>query len=293
MGGQTRFIKRRDKTMSYKTIVVHVDSSPHAAARIDVAAAIALAEGAHLIGAAMTGISRFAYPNDRAELAHTVIAQFADVLSRQAHEALERFDVICKDKGVHSFEQRLIADDPEGALVLLARFCDLVVVGQTDPNQPPPGVVRDLPENVMLNCGRPTLIVPNLDQPIGLGRKALLAWNGRPEAAKAISDSIPLLRHMAGATVARIVAAPEESNSPANDDEELIAYLARQGIEAEMLVQCSDRDAGEALLSLASDSHYGLIVMGGYGHARFREFLLGGVTRTMLYATPVAVLMSH
>jgi nucleotide-binding universal stress UspA family protein len=88
--------------MSYKTIVVHVDSSPHAAARIDVAAAIALAEGAHLIGAAMTGISRFAYPNNSAELAHTVIAQFADVLSRRAHEALARFDVICKDKGVHS-----------------------------------------------------------------------------------------------------------------------------------------------------------------------------------------------
>jgi nucleotide-binding universal stress UspA family protein len=279
--------------MAYKTIVVHVDSSIHAPARIGVAAAIALVEGAHLIGAAMTGISRFAYPNRRAELAQTVIADYANVLYEHAHLALDRFDAICKDKGVRSFEQRLIADDPEGGLVLLARFCDLVVVGQTDPNEPAPGTVRDLPENVMLNCGRPTLIVPNLDHSLCLERNALLAWNGSLEAARATADAIPLLRHMPGVTAARIVATADQANGPGNDDDELTAYLARHGIKADMLIQRTDRDAGEALRSLASGSHCGLIVMGGYGHARFREFLLGGVTRAMLQGMPVPVLMSH
>jgi nucleotide-binding universal stress UspA family protein len=278
--------------MSYKTIVVHADWSAHAPTRIGLAAAIAKAEDAHLIGAATTGISRFMYPNGRGELAGTVAENYVDVLYEQANHSLAQFDALCRDLAVRSFERRLLNDDPGGALVLLGRFCDLVVVSQTDPDEPAPGVVRDLPEYVMLNCARPTLVVPSAGGQTGLDGEALLAWNGSREATRAMGDAIPLLRHAARATVAHFITDPAQEN-PAADYADLTAYLARHTVKAETLVQQSELDAGRALLALAAHLGCGLIVMGGYGHARYRELLLGGVTRTMLSSMTTPVLMSH
>jgi nucleotide-binding universal stress UspA family protein len=277
--------------MSYKTILVHADLSVHAPARIRLAAALAQSENAHLIGAAMTGISRFVYPRSASDLARTVIAGYADTLCQHANRALERFEAEAAAAGACSCERRLVADDPEGGLVSLSRFCDLLVLSQTDPASAVTGAVRDLPEYVMLNAARPVLMVPYASDYTRLDGNALVAWNGSMEAARAVSNALPLLRRAARVVVAHFDTG-ERGELPVQSPD-LLAWLARQGVVAELHEQRTGNDTGDALLSLAASQQSTLIVMGGYGHTRFRELMLGGMTRTMLEKMTSPVLMSH
>jgi nucleotide-binding universal stress UspA family protein len=277
--------------MSYKTILVHADLSLHAGARIRLAAAIARAQEAHLVGAAMTGISRFVYSDSGIDLERSVVAGYVDALHEYARQALEQFEAIAREAGVRSFEPRLVGDDPEGGLVLLSRFADLVVLSQTDPGHQVPGVVRDLPEYVMLNVARPVLIVPYAGQYERFDGKALVAWDASLEASRALGNALPLLRHASSVTVAQFNAGNDAGVAAESAD--LVAWLGRHGIGAQVLQQRTAIDEGNALLSLAADRQAGLIVMGGYGHTRFRELLLGGVTKTVLECMTAPVLMSH
>lgn len=277
--------------MAYKTIIVHADLSTHAPARIRLAAALARSEGAHLIGAAMTGLSRFVYPDNPSELARTVIAGFADTLYADAASALAQFETLARSAGVASFEPRLVSDDPEGGLVQLSRFCDLLVLSQTDPLTRVAGAVRDLPEYVMLGVARPVLLVPYARDDASVAGSALVAWNGSPEATRAVGHALPLLRRAAHVVVASFDedgAAAQTAQSP-----ELLAWLSRHGVKAELHEHTTTDGAGSALLSLAQKQKASLIVMGGYGHTRFRELMLGGATRTILAHTTTPVLMSH
>lgn len=277
--------------MPYKTILVHADLSLHAPGRIRLAARLAQAEGAHLIGAAMTGISRFVYAPAAGDLARTVIAGYADTLCQQARQALAQFESVATLAGAPSCEARLVGDDPEGGLVSLSRFCDLLVLSQTDPASPVTGAVRDLPEYVMLNVPRPVLLAPYAGESTRLDGNVLIAWNGSMEAARAVGHALPLL-----CRAARVVVAQFDAGEPAElapQPRELMAWLARHGVAAELHEQRIANDPGEALLALAADQQSNLIVMGGYGHTRFRELMLGGMTRTMLAKMTRPVLMSH
>ncbi|HEU4851459.1 MAG TPA: universal stress protein [Telluria sp.] len=277
--------------MPYKTILVHADLSPHAAARIRLAAAIALAEDAHLVGAAMTGISRFVYPNNASDLARTVIAGHVEALYEHASQALAQFESVARSCGVRSFEPRLVADDPEGGLVQLSRFCDLLVLSQTDPASNVTGAVRDLPEYVILNVARPVLLVPYSREYADIHGPALIAWDGSHEASRAVSSALPLLMRASPVVVTHFE--PEEADQPDPQSLELLAWLGRFGIKATLLVRPGGIDHGNALLALATERKAGLVVMGGYGHTRFRELFLGGVTHTMLRRMTMPVLMSH
>lgn len=277
--------------MSYKTIVVHVDTSVHAAARIAVAATLARAEEAHLIGAAMTGISRFVCPNDREELARTAADGYVNVLYDDAAKALEQFETSARGMGVSSFASRLVNDDPAGGLVQLARFCDLIVMSQTDPGQPAPCAATDVPEAVMLSCGRPVLLVPYSGKWDRLDGKILVAWDGSIEASRALTYAIPLLQRAEDVAIA-LFRLPGTDN-PAPQVPDLLAWLARHKVSARPLIKGTDIHAGSALLELADGMQSDLLVMGGYGHARFREFLLGGVTATVFRSMKIPVLMAH
>lgn len=281
--------------MSYKTILVHVDPSRNAAHRIKIAAELALAENAHLIGAAMTGISRFAYQDSTIDLSRTIVASYVDTMNQHANEALVQFEAIAQRVGVSSYEKRLVNDEPEGALCLQARFCDLVVVGQTDPDDSSARVISDLPEYVVLNCARPVLIVPYADRLEHVGTNALLAWDGSMEATRAMAGAIGLLQRARNVTLALFNTGQEADThgAQAGAGAELARYLARHGIRAELAQQATELDVGDALLALAADRRSDLIVMGGYGHTRLREALLGGVSMTMLTTMTVPVLMSH
>jgi nucleotide-binding universal stress UspA family protein len=274
--------------MSYKTILVHADLSAHAPARIRFAAALANAHHAHLLGVAPTGISRFLSIDT---LEPEVLASCLDSMREQARQGLLQFEALALECGVASSEGRLVADDPEDALVLMSRFADLVVLSQTDPDNTPAGTVRDLPENVILNAARPVLLLPYAGSQWQLGGKALVAWNGSLEASHALAQALPLLRGASEVLVAQFNAPVEPGLREKEHD--LCAWLSRQGVPAQVEAHHSANDAGNALLSLATDRQVGLLVMGAYGHTRFRELVLGGFTRTVLQSMTVPVFMAH
>ncbi|MES2069271.1 MAG: universal stress protein [Pseudomonadota bacterium] len=279
--------------MSYKTILVHADLSRHAKQRIKIAADLAISENAHLIGAAMTGISRFVCKDGKLDPAYAMVSAHIEELKVRASQALSEFEAIASQMGVLSFEARLVNDEPEGGLALQARYCDLAVLGQTDPDEASPGLVSDLPEYVMLNCARPVLLIPHSGQIERLGNKVLVAWDGSIEASRAIANALPLLQRAKNVTVAVFNATAHSEVHGAQPGADIALYLARHGIKVEVVQKHIDFDIGSGLRLLAADTRSDLIVMGGYGHTRFREVLLGGVTLTMLRSMTIPVLMSH
>ena len=275
--------------MRYKTILVHVDDTPQAATTIALAARLALGADAHLLGVATTGVSRFFYRDAGADLARTVLAPYIDERLRAAEALLARFEALATRIGVRSFERRLIDDETGAALALATRYADLVVLGQPDPAQPMPPGGADLPAYTLFGGAHPVLVVPYIQADPVTGRRILLAWNGSTQAARAANAALPLLR-TAEAVVVVVVGTPAE---PAQADDALLAWLARHDVDAELVADATTLDIGGCLLSLAADRASDLLVMGGYGHARLRELLLGGATRTVLQTMTIPVLMAH
>jgi nucleotide-binding universal stress UspA family protein len=279
--------------MSYKTILVHVDQSAHAAERIRLAAAIARAENAHLIGAAMTGISRFVFDSGTINPQDTVLKHHLDFLRDYARKALQQLEQLAAEAGVTSVESRLVDDDAGGGMILQARYCDLVVLGQTNPDEAVPGLMPDFPEYVVMNCARPVLVVPFTGQFRAPCQRPLIAWDASMTATRAVTGALPLL---ARADQTNLVVFNADDQPDAHGEQpgaDLALYLARHAVKMNVINQTIALDTGNALLSLAADLNSDMIVMGGYGHSRFREIVLGGVTRTMLTSMTVPVLMAH
>jgi len=279
--------------MSYKTILVHVDASRHADARIALAVRLAAVHGAHLVGAAMTGVSRFIFHGANVDLARTVLAGQLDVLAGHANAALARFEALAGAVPGLSFERRLVDDDAAGGLALQARYADLVVLSQFDPSDPAARTDPDLQAYVMLNSAGPVLMVPTIGAAADAGSHVLVAWDESLQASRAVANAVPLLRRAATVTLA--VFTPEVTGRLAGAD--IALYLARHGVNVVVRREHNGEggaaDVGSALLSLASDVAANLLVMGGYGHTRLREVLLGGVTQTVLKSMTIPVLMSH
>jgi nucleotide-binding universal stress UspA family protein len=282
--------------MSYKTILVHVDKSRHASERLRIAAQIAINEQAHLVGAALTGVSRFIYQAGLMGDGAGFTAQLEthlDLLRAQAKESLAGFEAAARNAGVTSCESRLVDDEAGAGLTLLGRYSDLIVIGQIDRGEPSAATLPDFPEYVVMSSGRPVLVVPYAGRFDTVGHRVLVAWNGSASATRAITNAIPLLRR---ADIVEVAVFNVDATSDTHGEQpgaDIALYLARHGIKVDVIRQKTDMDVGNALLSLATDLGSDMIVMGGYGHSRFREILMGGVTRTVLQAMTVPVLMSH
>lgn len=279
--------------MGYKTILVHIDESTHVDERIRIAAQIAATEGAHLIGAAMTGISRFVYRNANLNEHDPNLAAHMELLRARARSALAAFEPKVESLGVVSYEKRLVDDDAGGGLTLQASYSDLVVVGQTDPEEASPAKMPEFAAYVVMNAGRPVLIVPYAGHFDNLAGNVLIAWDGSTQATRAVTGAIPLLKR---AKIAKIVIFNADANPATHGEQpgaDIALYLARHNVNVEVLQKKTVLDIGNALLSLVADESADMLVMGGYGHSRFREVLLGGATRTILASMTVPVLMSH
>lgn len=280
--------------MSYKTILVHVDDSSHAATRIEVAAAIAMAQNAHLIGAAVTGVSRFIEEAVAANPYSPAITPYLDTLRQRASVSLDKFEEQVHRIGVRSFERRLSDDEGSGGIGLQARYSDLVVVGQSDPAEPAHAVDVDFPEYVALTSGAPVLIIPFAREFPRVGLHAVVAWNGSREARRAVQDAIPLLQAAQTVDVAVLNPVERHDEHGAEPGADMARYLHRHGIKVELKVETVKHgELGEALLSMVAAASADLLVMGCYGHTRFREMLLGGVTRHVLASMTVPVFMAH
>lgn len=285
--------------MAYPTILVHVDDSAQLAERVQLAAQLALRGGGHLIGAAPTGVSRFLYHSMPPDKNDPTLALHLDMLREQARAALEKFSAQCDAARVASFEARVVDDEAGAGLNLHGRAADLIVLGPADPQAR--GAAAELPTHVISGSGRPVLLVPGGGQTASVGRRILLAWDGGREAARALQLALPLLKDADEVSIAVFEVAASEhvvAEALAADPR---PWLAHHGVTATLAVHAIDHqrrlnrrhEVGERLLSLADGVAADLLVMGAYGHSRFRESLLGGVTRTVLEAMTLPVLMAH
>lgn len=279
--------------MSYKTILVHVDDTRHAQARIEIAARIALAEHAHLVGTAMSGVSRFVMQSAAFSPGDPYLASMLATMRDHANKALDKFEAAARKFGVRSFEKRLIDDEAGVSICMQGRYADLLVVGQIDPAEVNPVLSPDFPEYVATNCACPVLVVPYAPATETVGTRALIAWNASPEATRAVHSAVPLLKH---AQLVQVMVfdggglASVHGDQPGRD---IALYLARHGVAVDVMAEPANSDVGNALLSRGADIGADLLVMGCYGHTRFREIMLGGVSRTIFKSMTMPVLMAH
>ena len=276
--------------MQYKTVLVHVDHARHAEARIRCAAALARRFEAHLIGTAASGISRYVYQDSGLDMAMTVLASHVEQMRQRAEATLGRFDALAAQEGVASVEHRMADDEPGAALAIGARYADLLVVSQADPDDPAVRLSTGLAPQLVLDSVRPVLVLPYIHDGAAPGKRVLVCWDGSPQASRAVHAALPLLAQAEQVTVAVFNPGEEHGEAPGAD---LALYLARHGVKAEAQACHTDGDVGQQLLSLAADLDCDLMVMGCYGHTRLRELLLGGVSATMFASMTVPVLMMH
>lgn len=277
--------------MSYKTILVHVDASPKAEQRFRCAADLARSFGAHLVGCAPTGISRF-IPHEMVVGEGAALADLCMAMRANAADSLMRFTQVISEHGVPPAEERIIDDDASG-IVLHARYADLVLVSQPDESMPTHGSAGELPGYLLRESGRPLLMVPGFAGDTGLQGTALVAWDGSVEATRAVTAALPLLRAASDARIMHIDQGQAGADPEAASCSRLVQYLQRHGISADVAYRSERDDIGEALLTAASDENAGLLVMGGYGRSPLRESLLGGVTASVLRALTLPVLLAH
>ncbi len=176
------------------------------------------------------------------------------------------------------------------SLAEMSRVYDLTVVAQPDPDRPGPEEV--IAETVLLESGRSVLVVPYVQREGYGGGRAVIAWDGSRAAARALAEGLPLLHRAAQVEVLRVVRGGDEG---ANCDE-VLRHLARHGLSATtrtLHVGNGEPSIAQTILNEVSDQGADLVVMGGYGHSRLRELVLGGVTREILSAMTVPVLMAH
>jgi nucleotide-binding universal stress UspA family protein len=181
----------------------------------------------------------------------------------------------------------------EGAdLMALAGATDLVVYGQTSPNYRMPSGYR--PEDIVVTSGRPVLVIPYAGEFTTVGRRVLVAWDDTREAARALHDALPLIGKAEAVTVLTVRSREASFERDAPGLHRVVRHLGRHGITARHEERLrGDLSIAEVLLSRAADLDIDLIIAGAYHHSRFREALVGGVSRNLLDHMTVPVLMSH
>jgi len=278
----------------YKTIVVHVDGSAQQDSRLAASARLAREHDAHLVGSAATGISWTDYLILTGSMAAPVPPADFDDLRRTASLRLRAFADHAARLGIASVETRLAEDTADGALLLQARYADLVVLSRDV--DPEPGIahrVRRLPEHVALRGVRPVLVVPPdyADQPVA--STVVAGWDGSKQALRALAAALPLLQ---SADSVRLVVVNPDRLSDLHGEQpgaDIALYLARHGIKVDVVLERTHATVGSTLMAQARAADAGLIVAGAYGHSRYREWVLGGVTRELLERTPVPLLLAH
>ena len=172
---------------------------------------------------------------------------------------------------------------------------DLIVVGQADPDNPPPAAARTLIQDILMTAGRPLLLIPYAGRFEKIGANTLVGWTATRESARAVHDALPLLLSDANVTVLRVEAAKPPSDPGILPTASIADHLARHGLAVTVArtVATGGLSPADALLDYASDISADLLVVGGYGHSRTREMIMGGVTRDLLQHMTIPVLMSH
>jgi nucleotide-binding universal stress UspA family protein len=280
--------------MALKDILVHVDNGRYCSARLNAAIGLAIAHDAHLIGLYVVTHPRIP-AIVRAEIPDDLLERQNRLSFEVAGKAQAMFDDLVQRSGVRG-EWRCVEGMPVPTLSLHGRYADLVVVGQRDPSGEEGVDDPSLPDQLILSLGRPALVVPYGGEFPVIGERVLVAWDASRLATRAVNDALPLLETAKNVIVMAVNPRIDEGERAHGEipSADICLHLARHGIKAEARhMYADDLGVGELLLSRAAEEGVDLIVCGAYGHARWRELVLGGVTRHLLEHMPVPVMMSH
>jgi hypothetical protein len=274
-----------------RTILLHQDASAESARRVHLAHRLAAAHDAQLEVLYAITPALLQYP-----MATSGDSQIAAMLALADAETRElakaAFEREVKGAGYTNIAWSDGIDDPVSNFKRHAIACDLLVLAQVEPdNRLLSQVSVDFASTVLIETGKPAVVLPGQCHAERIGSTVLIAWKPTASSARAVCAALPFLRLAASVHVATWEDAHDlDRNNPLPIER----YLQRHGITA--TVHQGGRpsgDMGELLLALAADVHADLLVMGCYGHSRVREWVLGGVTRSVLRAATLPLLMAH
>ena len=276
--------------MTYATLLVCVDDDPASDSRLELACDLSVAFDARLIGLGVGSIAPPLYdPLAGGAMVGELISLYRDMAEAEVERARRRFLEITAARGVEASWRGEIGY-PAEVCARTARAADLVLLGGRNPRAPyhAPDVA-----DVLMRAGRPVLMTPPTWLRSPVGEPALVAWKDSREARLAVAAALPLLQR-ADKVFVYAACAPDDLESVGAGVEDVAGWLERHGIDAEAVTD-ADREGptGRQILDEARARQVGLVVAGGYGHARLQEWALGGVTRDLLDDSPVCVCLSH
>jgi hypothetical protein len=281
--------------MPYRSLTVLLGDEPSSAARTELAIRMARDLDCHLVGLAPTGIIELPISAEATGSLPEYAERARAALQERADQCAARFATACREADFRAFESVVDRSESSASLLRHAQCSDLVVMSQADPRRSGHRAMRDLVEQVLLGSPRPTLVLPYQGRFEAMGTKIMVAWDDSREAARALSDAMPLLLRARRVDIETW----NETGQDADADElrgrldELHRWLMWHGVAAHLHLETPADGITAAMLARAADLDSDLIVMGAYGHARWSERILGGATHGLLASMTVPVLLSH
>ncbi|WP_256806484.1 universal stress protein [Bradyrhizobium sp. Bra64] len=277
--------------MTYATVMVSLALDQSNEARLQAAGELAERFEAAIIGVAAAQFAPPLYFADGVE-AQALIDEGEASVKRRLDGLEAQFHAATKNRGGHA-EWRSAMDFPARFVLAQARCADIIVSGGRSPAFSDAFALAS-PKDLVMQAGRPLLVVPDRANWLDL-RSVLVAWKDTPEARRAVVDALPMLRKARDVTIAGIPERDDDRSAVMAGVTDVAAWLARHGVTA--TARAPDAVGGETaaaqLEKIASDVGAGLIVAGAYGHSRFRELILGGVTEYLVTQSVRSVLLSH
>lgn len=275
-----------------KDLVVKLEHNKSHDQALSFAVSVAETFNAHLAGVAygnLIGLPDYGMVGVPGSVVADILAQS----EQAARAALVRFHTVAGRNGI-SVSDHLVLDtgfSTADTFATFARHYDLSILRQTDDDGPDNSLII---EAALFNTGRPAIIVPYI-QSEGLKLdRVLCCWDGGAPAARAVNDALPFLKRAGTVEILNVVGAHDDRPKGEIRGVEIANHLARHDVKVEIeTITVPDRSVADAILSHAADRSADLIVMGGYGHSRLREFVLGGVTRNILRSMTVPAFLSR
>jgi len=276
-----------------KDLLVHIPTERPMRPVIDGAVSLAAGFNAHLDAVSVGYVATSAaYVMEGGAAVAAVFEMERERAVERAETALTVFETEARHAGI-SYGCHPVGAIPADAIDMvgaMARLYDLNIVLQPDADQG--SFDDDLLQEILFQAGGPVLFLPHIFRGVFKTRRIGIAWDGSRVAARALRDAMPFLSR---AEALVIIAVNEASSTPREASADGLArHLARLGLEARIVTLSASRaDVQPMILSLAADESLDLLIMGGYGHSRLQERVLGGVSRAMLQTMTVPTLMSH
>jgi nucleotide-binding universal stress UspA family protein len=278
--------------MTFKQILVHVDSTPASRMRLEVAAHLARRFGARLLG-----LHVIPEPEVPPYFKPSRVPKIAEIFRSKAEAAAERAGALFRDEMARMNmvgSWQCLAGDLTDVISERSRFADLVILGQFDTENPRGVSAFLLSGKVVCEAAAPILVVPNDGRFSKIGERILLAWDGSLEAARAVHNAIPLLQSAARVTVLTLIPLRKVNGCNAPKLTELREHLAQHQIASEAAeVALAADSVTDALLQYARQVGTDLLVMGAYGYPPLLEFVWGGTTQNLLKQTTIPTLLSR